>query len=94
MFNNLIDIFINKSREKNINIGLFNATEQILNNYLDYDTIMNLYEIEKVLFNDKEHRKFILLEDELKNLECVCKIREPFAYVTERLSAEKICSAN
>ena len=51
-------------------------------------------EIEKVLFNDKEHRKFILLEDELKNLECVCKIREPFAYVTERLSAEKICSAN
>ena len=29
-------------------------------------------EIEKVLFNDKEHRKFILHEDELKNLECVC----------------------
>lgn len=51
-------------------------------------------EIEKVLFNDKEHRKFILHEDELKNLECVCKILEPFNYVTERLSAEKICSAN
>ena len=54
--------------------------------------IENSSEIEKVLFNDKEHRKFILHEDELKNL--VCKILEPFAYVTERLSAEKICSAN
>ena len=41
-------------------------------------------EIEKVLFNDKEHRKFILHEDELKNLECICKIFEPFYYVTER----------
>jgi len=58
--NNLIDIFINKSREKNINIGLFNATEQILNNYLDYDTIMNLYEIEKVLLPLMIHENYFI----------------------------------
>ena len=44
-----IDEFILKSREKNMNIGLINSTKKILNNYLDYDTIIKLYETEKVL---------------------------------------------
>ena len=46
---NKIDEFITKSREKNMNIGLINSTKKILNNYLDYDTIIKLYETEKVL---------------------------------------------
>jgi DNA polymerase III delta prime subunit len=46
---NKIDEFILKSREKNMNIGLINSTKKILNNYLDYDTIIKLYETEKVL---------------------------------------------
>ena len=45
----IIDEFIIKSREKNMNIGLINSTKKILNNYLDYDTIIKLYETEKVL---------------------------------------------
>jgi len=46
---NCIDEFILKSREKNMNIGLINSTKKILNNYLDYDTVIKLYETEKVL---------------------------------------------
>jgi replication-associated recombination protein RarA len=46
---NKVDEFILKSREKNMNIGLINSTKKILNNYLDYDTIIKLYETEKVL---------------------------------------------
>jgi replication factor C subunit 1 len=45
----IIDEFIIKSREKNMNIGLINSTKKILNYYLDYDTIIKLYETEKVL---------------------------------------------
>lgn len=44
-----IDEFINKSREKNIEIGLFDSTSNILNNNLDYETIMKYYYEEKVL---------------------------------------------
>jgi replication factor C subunit 1 len=44
-----INEFIQKSREKNVDIGLFESTERILNNYLDYETIIKLYESEKVL---------------------------------------------
>jgi DNA polymerase III delta prime subunit len=44
-----IDEFINKSREKNIEIGLFESTSNILNNNLDYETIMKYYYDEKVL---------------------------------------------
>jgi len=45
----IINMFLKSSREKNINIGLFNATKTILNNNLNYENIMELYEIEKVL---------------------------------------------
>ena len=44
--NSKIDEFIEKSREKNIDVGLFDSTERILNNYLDYETIIKLYESE------------------------------------------------
>jgi predicted AAA+ superfamily ATPase len=50
--------FIFKSREKNIDIGLFDATEKILNNYLDYDTIIKLYETEKVLLPLMIHENY------------------------------------
>jgi replication factor C subunit 1 len=51
--------FITKSREKNIDIGLFDATNQILNNYLDYDTIIKFYESEKVLLPLMIHENYI-----------------------------------
>ena len=51
--------FINKSREKNIDIGLFDATSKILNNYLDNDTILKLYESEKVLLPLMIHENYI-----------------------------------
>ena len=54
-----IEIFIEKSREKNIDTGLFDATNKILNNYLDYDTIIKLYEFEKVLLPLMIHENYI-----------------------------------
>jgi hypothetical protein len=54
-----IDEFIGKSREKNIDIGLFDSTERILNNYLDYETIMKLYESEKVLLPLMIHENYL-----------------------------------
>ena len=44
-----LDIFFDKSRQKNIEIGLYEATEKLLNNYNDYETVIKLYESEKVL---------------------------------------------
>ena len=41
---NIINEFIIKSREKNIDIGLFEATSTILNNNLDYDSIIKMYD--------------------------------------------------
>ena len=57
--NQLLENFILKSRYKNINIGLFYSTERILNNYLDYETIYNLYEIEKVLLPLMIHENYL-----------------------------------
>ena len=51
--------FILKSKEKNINIGLFESTNKILNNYLDYDTIIRYYETEKVLLPLMIHENYI-----------------------------------
>jgi len=53
-----INEFIEKSRYKNIDISLFDATEKILNNYLDYDTILKLYETEKVLLPLMIHENY------------------------------------
>ena len=54
-----INEFIEKSREKNIDIGLFDSTERILNNYLDYETIIKLYESEKVLLPLMIHENYL-----------------------------------
>jgi replication factor C subunit 1 len=51
--------FIEKSREKNIDIGLFDSTARILNNYLDYETIIKLYESEKVLLPLMIHENYL-----------------------------------
>jgi replication factor C subunit 1 len=51
--------FIQKSREKNVDIGLFESTERILNNYLDYETIIKLYESEKVLLPLMIHENYL-----------------------------------
>lgn len=56
---NNVNEFIEKSREKNIDIGLFDSTERILNNYLDYDTIIKLYESEKVLLPLMIHENYL-----------------------------------
>jgi len=57
-YNNL-NLFILKSREKNIDICLFDATNKLLNNYLDYDTIFKLYESEKVLLPLMIHENYL-----------------------------------
>ena len=54
-----INEFIDKSREKNIDVGLFDSTERILNNYLDYETIIKLYESEKVLLPLMIHENYL-----------------------------------
>jgi replication factor C subunit 1 len=54
-----INEFIDKSREKNVDIGLFDSTERILNNYLDYETIIKLYESEKVLLPLMIHENYL-----------------------------------
>ena len=56
---NNINEFIDKSRMKNIDIGLFESTERLLNNYLDYDTIIKLYESEKVLLPLMIHENYL-----------------------------------
>lgn len=56
---NALNKFIYNSREKNIDTGLFDATNKILNNYLDYDTIIKLYEFEKVLLPLMIHENYI-----------------------------------
>ena len=56
---NNMNEFIEKTREKNIDIGLFHSTEKILNNYLDYETIIRLYETEKVLLPLMIHENYI-----------------------------------
>lgn len=57
--NSSINEFINKSREKNVDTGLFDSTKRILNNYLDYDTIIKLYESEKVLLPLMIHENYL-----------------------------------
>jgi hypothetical protein len=55
----ILDEFIEKSREKNVDVGLFDSTGRILNNYLDYDTIIKLYESEKVLLPLMIHENYL-----------------------------------
>jgi replication factor C subunit 1 len=57
--NSNLEEFIEKSREKNIDVGLFDSTERILNNYLDYESIIKLYESEKVLLPLMIHENYL-----------------------------------
>ena len=64
LINNLItednvNEFIKKSREKNIDVGLFDSTEKILNNYMDYESVIKLYESEKVLLPLMIHENYL-----------------------------------
>ena len=56
---NIFNNFILTTREKNINVSLFTATETILNSYLMYDNILTLYETEKVLLPLMIHENYI-----------------------------------
>ena len=51
--------FIDKSRKKNIDVGLYEATERLLNSYLDYESTFKLYESEKVLLPLMIHEHYI-----------------------------------
>jgi replication factor C subunit 1 len=56
-FKNL-ENFIKRSREKNEDIGLFNATSKLFNKYYNYDEIFKLYESEKVLLPLSIHENY------------------------------------
>lgn len=56
---NILNEFIDKSREKNIDIGLFDSTIKLLNNYYDYENILKLYETEKVLLPLMIHENYL-----------------------------------
>jgi hypothetical protein len=53
-----INNYIKNSREKNIDIGLFESTRQLLNSYESYDEIIKLYEGEKVLLPLMIHQNY------------------------------------
>lgn len=55
---NEIKDYIKKSREKNIDIGLFESTKNLLNSYENYDEILKLYEGEKVLLPLMIHQNY------------------------------------
>jgi replication factor C subunit 1 len=55
----ILDLFFDKSRQKNIDIGLYEATEKLLNNYNDYETVIKLYESEKVLLPLMIHEHYL-----------------------------------
>jgi hypothetical protein len=75
----IIETFIKKSREKNINLGLFESTEKILNNYLDYENIIRLYETEKVLLPLMVHENYlkkIFIKNNNNNIYNIVKITD------------------
>ena len=54
-----LELFFEKTYQKNINISLYDATCKILNNYNDYDTTMKIYETEKVLLPLMIHEHYL-----------------------------------
>ena len=56
--------------------------------------IDNYKEIDIVLDTNKDHRKYILAEDEINYITSIVKILEPFEFITSKLSSEKYCSLN
>jgi replication factor C subunit 1 len=59
LYDSYITEFIDKSRIKNIDIGLFNSTSTLLNSYIDYDIVIKLYESEKVLLPLMIHENYL-----------------------------------
>ncbi len=59
LYESYITEFISKSRIKNIDIGLFNSTSTLLNSYIDYDSVIKLYESEKVLLPLMIHENYL-----------------------------------
>jgi replication factor C subunit 1 len=70
--------FIDKSKIKHTNIGLFDSTKRLLNYYLDYETIIKLYESEKVLLPLMIHENYIRMlsnnNNKEDNIDSVIKI--------------------
>ena len=64
------DEFINKSVKKHIDIGLYDASMNLINNYNDYNTIYRLYETEKVLLplmiNENYYKKVLTTKNNLE----------------------------
>ena len=56
---NILDEYILTSKKKNIDIGLFKSTKTLFNKYLNYNDIMRLYQIEKVLLPLMVHENYI-----------------------------------
>jgi replication factor C subunit 1 len=54
-----LDYFFEKSRKKNVDVGLYEATGKLLNEYLDHESIFKLYESEKVLLPLMIHEHYI-----------------------------------
>jgi len=71
---NILDEFIDKSREKNIDIGLFDSTVKLLNNYYDYENILKLYETEKVLLPLMIHENYLFKILNKNNKNCISNI--------------------
>jgi hypothetical protein len=57
--NNIITEYIKNSIEKTNNTGLFESTLKLINNYDNYNNILKLYEIEKVLLPLMIHENYI-----------------------------------
>ena len=51
--------FFDNSKKKDINVGLFDASCKILNDYLNHDEIFKLYETEKVLLPLMVHEHYL-----------------------------------
>jgi len=54
-----LNYFFDNSKKKDINIGLFDASDKILNSYLNHDEIFKLYETEKVLLPLMVHEHYL-----------------------------------
>jgi replication factor C subunit 1 len=54
-----VEEFFEKSRKKNVDVGLYEATGKLINQYLDHETIFKLYESEKVLLPLMIHEHYI-----------------------------------
>jgi len=54
-----LEEFFEKSRKKNVDVGLYEATGKLINQYLDHETIFKLYESEKVLLPLMIHEHYI-----------------------------------